>query len=211
MGIGCDAASRFGAAGRIFTGSSCCDAASLFSLPWEGGGGRGGAAGRAGERGNRLVGLRPAIGAETAFFLRRRGLGLRRGLGDRAILILSSMLLIYSWIIRRRYSNIQSAAIDFALCCGWPSIAGLLNSSARSQLRYHRTTCRSREDAEAPKFQLENSPQVASLHRAGAGVRRFNRAGLLFHGFIRNAYSAWRVADRDPATCHGCPRIPRRP
>src|SRR5882672_7195295 len=61
----------------------------------------------------RLFGLRTLPGASTAFILRRRGPGLLRGMGDRAILDLSSMLWIYGWIIRRRYSNIYLVAIDF--------------------------------------------------------------------------------------------------
>jgi hypothetical protein len=60
-----------------------------------------------------LFGLRTPPGAGTAFILRRRGPGLLRGMGDRAILDLSSMLWIYGWIIRLRYSNIYLAAIDF--------------------------------------------------------------------------------------------------
>src|SRR5882762_9494083 len=43
----------------------------------------------------RLFGLRTLPGAGTAFILRRRGPGLLRGMGDRAILDLSSML----WIL----------------------------------------------------------------------------------------------------------------
>jgi hypothetical protein len=58
-----------------------------------------------------------ALGAETAFALRRRGPGLLRGTGDRAILNLSSMSWIrwiYGWIIRCRYPTIDLPRIDFA-------------------------------------------------------------------------------------------------
>jgi hypothetical protein len=81
--------------------------------------------------------LRTPIGAETAFNLRRRWAGLRRGLGDRAILNLSSMHLIYSWIIRRRYSNIQSAAIDFTLLGQHVEVAKMLRLE-NSTLKIHR-------------------------------------------------------------------------
>jgi len=63
---------------------------------------------------------------------------LLRGIGDRAILDLSSMLWIYGWIIRRRYSNIYLAAIDFY------SI---------------RITCRSREEMLRPRNSTAEIPR----------------------------------------------------